>query len=216
MYRIGYVNANSLPHRKFAQAICLLQKSFDILFIAEHWYLHHENRLSHPLVHCSTTPPLRSNQCPPRGRQHAGIYLMVKPHIRPLILSTTSTAHSITVSLPGLHFAAVYYPAYSIQEDGIKHSLNTIGPVDLLLGDIHTTFPSAPTLTTTRSHSSSTARSLLFQTWAVKYNMIHIQDDSQKAKSYKIPDHVFASVLLRSNVTLSLLSTQSLQFKTDH
>jgi len=46
--------------------------------------------------------------------------------------------------------------------------------------------------------------------------MIHIQDDSQKAKSYKIPDPVFASVLLRSNITLSLLRTHSLQFKTDH
>jgi len=46
--------------------------------------------------------------------------------------------------------------------------------------------------------------------------MIHIQDDLQNAKSYKIPDHVFASVLLRSNITLSVLSTQSLEFKMDH
>jgi len=216
MYHIGYLNANSLHDRKFAQAICLLEKSFDILFIAEHWYQHHELRLSHPLVYCSTTRPIKRGKFPPRGRSHGGIYLLVKSHLRPLIQSTISTTHSITVSLPGFRFAAVYYPPYSIQEYSIKASLHHIGPVDLLLGDINTTFASTIKLTTNRSNSTISNRSRLFQSWVVKSNMVHITDMYQHTLSQKIPDHAFSSIKLQSKITLSLITTASLPFSTDH
>ena len=216
MYHIGYINANSLPDRKFAQAICLLEKTFDILFIAEHWFQHHELRLSHPLVYCSTSLPPRSSTRPLRGRHHGGIYLLVKQHIRPLIQSTTSSQHSITVTLPGFHFAAVYYPPFSIQEEAIKQSLQQIGPVDLLLGDINTKFTPNISLTTTRSHSAPSLRSRLFQPWAVQTNMVHVSDIHQNTLSHQIPDHVFTSVQLQSNISLSLMSTKTLDFPTDH
>ena len=216
MYHIGYLNANSLHDRKFAQAIGLLEKSFDMLFIAEHWYQHHELRLSHPLVYCSTSRPINHSNSPPRGRSHGGIYLLVKPHIRPLIQSTISTTHSITVSLPGLRFAAVYYPPYSIQADSIKASLHQIGPVDLLLGDINTTFASNIKLTTNRSTCTISSRSLLFQTWAAKSNMVHLTDNDEPTISHKIPDHAFSSIQLQSKITLSLIPTASLPFSTDH
>ena len=212
MYHIGYVNANSLHDGKFAKAICLLENSFDILFIAKHWYQHHELRPSHPLVYCSTSRPLQSTKSAPHGRSHSGIYLLVKPHIRPLIHSTTCTTHSITVLLPAFCFAAVYYPPYSIQKDVINKSLHDIGPVDLLLGDINTTFPTNITLTTKRSKTSFSARSLLFQKWATNSNMFHLADRNQDTNSYKIPDHVFASIQLQSKIALSLVTTQSLQF----
>ena len=216
MYHIGYLNANSLHDRKFAQAISLLEKSFDILFLAEHWYQHHELRLSHPLVHCSTLRPINSSKSPPRGRSHGGIYLLVKPHLRTIILSTISTTYSITVSLPGFRFAAVYYPPYSIQEDSINTSLQQIGPVDLLLGDINTTFASNIKLTTNRISTPISSRSLLFQSWAVKSNMVHIVDNYQHTISHKIPDHAFSSIKLQSKITLSLIPTASLPFSTDH
>ena len=216
MYHIGYVNANSLPDRKFAQAISLLENSFDILFIAEHWYQHHELRLSHPLVYCSTLRPLYSTKSPPRGRSHGGIYLLVKPSIRPLIQSAIFTTHSITISLPRLRFAAVYYPPYSIQEDSIKENLHQIGPVDLLLGDINTTFPSRITLTTKRSTSTISPRSLLFQTWAARSNLVHLVDPHHDTVSTKIPDHAFSSINLRSKISLSLIPTRSINFPTDH
>ena len=216
MYHIGYVNTNSLPDRKFAQAISLLPNSFDILFIAEHWYQHHELRLSHPLVYCSTSRPLYSTKSPPRGRSHGGIYLLVKPAIRPLIQSAIFTTHSITISLPGLRFAAVYYPPYSIQEDSIKENLHQIGPVDLLLGDINTTFPSGITLTTKRSTSTISPRSLLFQTWAARSNLVHLVDPHHNTVSPKIPDHAFSSIHLRSKISLSLIPTRSINFPTDH
>ena len=105
MYNIGYVNANSLDDGKFAQAVGLLEKSFDFLFIAEHWYQHHETRLAHPLVHSSTTRRTKPSQRPLKGRDHGGIYLLVKPYLRSQIQQTTCSNHSITISLPGLRFS---------------------------------------------------------------------------------------------------------------
>jgi len=216
MYHIGYVNANSLPDRKFAQAVCLLEKYFDFLFIAEHWYQHHDARLAHPLNFCSTTLPLSTNKTLPRGRKHGGIYLLVRSHLRSLIQSTTSSQYSITVSLPGFRFAAVYYPPYSLSEQNLKHNLNLIGPVDLPLGDINTKFQPNSAPRTNISGSSTTTSAILFQTWAVNCGMVHISDNTQNTISHQIPDHVFASTQIQSNITLHLVSTQILAFQTDH
>jgi len=216
MYHIGYVNANSLPDGKFAQAVCLLEKYFDFLFIAEHWYQHHDARLAHPLIFCSTTLPLSINETLPRGRQHGGIYLLVRPHFRSLIQTTTSSQYSITVSLPGFRFAAVYYPPYSLLEQNLKTNLNQIGPVDLLLGDINTKFQSNSRPKMNIYSSTTTTRAILFQTWAVNCDIIHISDNTQNTISYQIHDHVFASTQIRSNITLHLVSTRILAFQTDH
>jgi len=216
MYHIGYVNANSLPDGKFAQAVCLLEKSFDFLFIAEHWYQHHDARLAHPLIFCSTTLPLTTNKTLPRGRKHGGIYLLVTPHLRSLIQSTTSSQYSITISLPGFRFAAVYYPPYSLLEEHLKTKLNQIGPIDVLLGDINTKFQSNSVPRTNISSSTATTRAILFQTWAVNCGMIHISDITQDTISHQIPDHLFASIQIQSNITLHLVSTRMLAFQTDH
>jgi len=216
MYHIGYVNANSLPDGNFAQAVCLLEKSFDFLFIAEHWYQHHDARLAHPLIFFSTTLSLSTNKTLPRGRKHGGIYLLVRPHLRSLIQSTTSSQYSITGSLPAFRFAAVYDPPYSLSEQNLKTNLNQIGPVDLLLGDIHTKFQSNAAPRTNISSSTTTTGAILFQTWAVNCGMIHISDNTQNTISHQIPDHVFASIHIQSNLTLHLVSTRMLAFQTDH
>jgi hypothetical protein len=140
MYRIGYVNANSLPDGKFAQAISLLESSFDCLFIAEHWYQHHESRLSHPLVISSTKLDHSDHSKYRSGRHHGGIYLLAQPRFRSLIQRTVSTKYSITVSLPGMRIASVYLPPYSLPDGSVPSELNAIGPVDLLLGDLNCRF----------------------------------------------------------------------------
>ncbi|PUU78317.1 hypothetical protein B9Z19DRAFT_1065154 [Tuber borchii] len=201
---------------KFARAICLLKKSFDILFIAEHWYQHHKLRLSHPLVYCSTSLPSRSSNNPPRGRQHGGIYLLVKPHIRCLIQSTTCSTYSITVSLSGIRLAGVYYPPYSISNDIIENDLQNIGSIDLLLGDINTKFHPNIFLATKHSKVPNSDRAILFENWTAKTNMLHISDQLQYNISHKIPDHAFTSVHSQPKMTLFLLPTESLQFRTDH
>jgi len=46
--------------------------------------------------------------------------------------------------------------------------------------------------------------------------MIHISDNTQHTISHQIPDHVFASRQIQSNITLHLVSTRILGFQTDH
>src|ERR1700743_584832 len=110
MYRIGYLNANSLQDGKFAQVVSLLKTSFDFLFIAEHWYQHHKPRLDHPLIHSSTDWSAIPSSARITGHQHGGIYLLTNRSPLSAIQSTTCTKHSIVVSLPKLQFAGVYYP----------------------------------------------------------------------------------------------------------
>ena len=173
-------------------------------------------RLSHPLVYYSTSPPVHSTTSLPPGRSHGGIYLLVKLSIHPLIQSTRSTTHSITVSLLDFHFAAVCYPSDSIQEDCIKQNLLPFGPVDLLLGDINTIFPSSITLTTKRSNSTSSGHSLLFQTWTLRSNHFHLVDPYHGTISHKIPDYAFTSINSQSKISLSLIPTRLINFPTDH
>jgi len=216
MYHIGYVNANSLPDGKFAQAVGLFEKMFDFLFIAEHWYQHHESRLANPLVYCSTSLPLQSSKTPSRGRQHGGIYLLVKPHIRSLIQSTSCSTYSISVSIPGFRFAAVYYPPYSISEETLATNISELGPLHLLLGDINTKFPSTTFSATRRSKSTLSPRSIFFQKWSANTNMLHVCDPSKETISCHIPDHAFAKSHIKSMITLALVSTRALGFRTDH
>jgi len=213
MYRIGYLNANSLSDGKFAQAITLLDNHFDFLFIAEHWYQHHESRLSHPSVHSST---LVSSSRSVKGRSHGGIYLMATQSARLLIQSTISTEHSIVVSLPRFRFAGVYYPPYSLHHSALQENLNKIGSVDVLIGDINTRF----SCKTSTGHKGSSIilpqRSQLFQSWAVTQDMIHLSNNPDHSTCDKIPDHAFSKISCQSSITLSLLPTHKLQFHTDH
>src|SRR5207237_815256 len=215
MYNIGYVNANSLNDGKFAQAVRLLEKSFDFLFIAEHWYQHHESRLAHPLVHSSTISRRKPTHKPLKGRDHGGIYLLVKPHLRSLIQQTTCTHHSITVTIPGLRFAGVYYPPDSITDQDIVDDLQEIGSIDFLVGDINTRFYCNGQHKKQQQQSGPLARSLLFQSWAVNNNMFHLSNTVSHDTADKIPDHAFASGLNRSHIQLILQSTNSLSFPTD-
>ena len=128
MYHIGYLNANSLHDRKFAQAICLLEKSFDILFIAEHWYQNQELRLSHPLVYCSTSRAINSGKSPPRGRSHGGIYLLVKNTfvllsclLYPLL--TRLLSHCLAFGLPLFIILHIPYRKISLKQVCIKSVL---------------------------------------------------------------------------------------------
>jgi len=216
MYHIGHMNANSLYGRKFAQGIRLLETSFDFLFIAEHWYQHHDSRLSHPLVHCSTTLPPRPPNSLLCACHHCGIYLLVKPHLRSIIQHTTLSTYSIIVSLPGFPFAGIYYPPFSLSEQTLQTNLNQIGPLDLLLGDKNTKFQHNTPLSRRGPASNPSPPASLFQTWAVNTNIVHIHDPSEYATSHTIPDHVFAAIQHQPNIALSLVSTQSLSFQTHY
>jgi len=46
--------------------------------------------------------------------------------------------------------------------------------------------------------------------------MVHISENTQNTISHQIPDHVFASTQIRSDIILHLVSTRILVFQTDH
>jgi len=103
-----------------------------------------------------------------------------------------------------------------MSEQTLQTNLNQIGPLDLLLGDINTRFQHNTPLSRRGPTSNPSPRASLFQTWAVNTNMVHIQDPSEYSTSHTIPDHVFAAIQHQPNIALSLVSTQSLSFQTDH
>ena len=219
MYNIGYINANSLPDRKFSQAVSLLDTSFDFLFISEHWYQNHKSRLAHSSVLASTeyktTPALQARRCRPCG----GIYLLAKREVHHMILQISTTTHSITIQLPNFRFAAVYYPPTSISPTEIEHDLNSIGTVDILLGDINTRFNQFHSSNLPNSGQSNTSiRRKLFTNWAAHKNMLHLSDSSHPlSQSYLlIPDHVFAHTSKLSTLSLYHLPTKDIPFITDH
>ena len=216
MYRIGYLNANSLPDGKFAQAVSLLETSFDFLFIAEHWYQYHESRLGHPLIHSSTHWPAILSSARNTGRQHGGIYLLANRSSQLAIQSTTCTEHSIVVSLPNFGFAGVYYPPYSLTNTNLEADLTQIRSVDHLVGDINTRFSCNPSTTKKQHPASHVPRSLLFQSWAATNNMIHLSDNLSHNTADNIPDHAFSKINLQSAFSLNFIPTHTLSFQTDH
>jgi hypothetical protein len=211
MYRIGYVNANSLPDGKFAQAIGLLESSFDCLFIAEHWYQHHESRLSHPLVISSTKLDHLEHSKHRSGRHHGGIYLLAQQRFRSLIQHTVSNKYSITVSLPGMRIASVYLPPYSLPDASVPFELNAIGPVDLLLGDLNCRFHC--TTTANRPPPSLSIRSQHIHSWAVDHGMDHMSDDSTHTRVDNIPDHAFSGQHIPPLMQLSFFLQNNFPFK---
>ena len=46
--------------------------------------------------------------------------------------------------------------------------------------------------------------------------MLHICDPSKETISCHIPDHAFAKLHIKSKITLALVSTRALSFRTDH
>ena len=219
MYNIGYINANSLPDRKFSQAVSLLDKTFDFLFISEHWYQNHQSRLAHPSVLVSTQLKNYPNLQQRRSRPGGGIYLLAKRELHHSIIQLSTTSHSITVQLSDLTFAAVYYPPKSINLTDIEHDLDSIGSVDILLGDINTRLSEHYRHNSYNSgQSANSIRRKLFTNWASKKNMSHIGDSAHPwAKSYaNIPDHVFAHTSKLSTVRLKHIPTRDLSFITDH
>ena len=216
MYRIGYLNANSLPDGKFAQAISLLETSFDFLFIAEHWYQHHESRLSHPLVHCSTQRPPSTTSSSTKGRPHGGIYLLETPVTRSLIQSTTSTQHSILVSILGFRFSGLYYHPYSLTEASLKADLTNLGSVDILIGDINTRFTCNLSTQGRRTTTTPSTRTSLFQSWAAIHGMVHLSNNASHNTVDHIPDDALSKFNLQSAINLSLQPTRTLPICTAH
>lgn len=138
--RIGYVNVNSLPESKFRLLLGFLVSRFDFLFVAEHWYEKHVERLANPAVIGATVLPSGYGGTHARGRMGGGVYLLASAFWKSRVLQVVGDQFGIVVRLKGVSFAGVYYPPYSLSCDAMESHLGGLPAVDLLLGDINTRF----------------------------------------------------------------------------
>lgn len=138
--RIGYVNVNSLPESKFNLLLRLLNTHFDFLFVAEHWYEKHVQRLANPAVIGTTVLPSGYSGTHAKGRMGGGVYLLASLFWKSRVLEVVGDQFGIVARLKGFSFAGVYYPPYSMSCDAMESHLKCLPVVDLLLGDINTRF----------------------------------------------------------------------------
>lgn len=131
---------NSLLESKFRLLLGFLGSRYDFLFIAEHWYDKHRERLTNPAVIGTTVLPSGYGGTHAWGRMSGGVYLLAPAFWRTRVLQVVRDQFRIVVLLKGLSFAGVYYPPYSLSCDAMECHLGGLLAVDLLLGDINTHF----------------------------------------------------------------------------
>lgn len=138
--RIGYVNVNSLPDDKLHHLLGMLGTLFDFLFVAEHWYEKHLERLGNCAIVCSSVLPATYEKKHMKGRKGGGIYLLASDFWRSRVLEAKGDQFSIFVRVQGFSFIGVYFPPSSLSCITMKSILDGFPLVDCLLGDINTRF----------------------------------------------------------------------------
>lgn len=106
--RIGYINVQGLSSSKLDKLSALMPSSFDILFLAETWYINHDAVMAHPLSFLSTPIPVSTQ--PTAGHLPHGMLCLLSPSLRPLISTFSSSEFHLVIHLPGVILTAVYLP----------------------------------------------------------------------------------------------------------
>ena len=141
---IAYINIRGLTNEKWNYLTSLMKTEpllstsshlyplYDILFVAETWFVDHASHLDHPLTFTSS-PNMRPRT---EGRQYGGVLLLVSPPIREQISSYATTEYSITIHLSqsSTVISAVYYPP-SLTPSTLASLLEALPSTDILLGD---------------------------------------------------------------------------------
>jgi len=131
---ILYLNVLGLTHDKW-EALLPLVKSYDLIFLAETWYIDQYNHLSHPFTLASTVP----SKVYEEGRQHHGLLCLSSPSFRPFITSIRTSEFSISITAFGQTILAVYAPP-SLSQHQFHNVLQGSSPPAVILGDINVRF----------------------------------------------------------------------------
>lgn len=139
---VGYLNVNGLsaannPVQKWPIILSMLN-DYDLLFVAETWYVNQARVLQHPSTVCSTSNP-NGNQV--QGRQHGGMVLLASTQCQQRISSVVSNEYMIDVTVDQLHIVGVYAPP-SLSDRAFCSLLHVPAHVDVLLGDFNVRFGS--------------------------------------------------------------------------
>ncbi|OMJ07068.1 hypothetical protein AYI70_g12451 [Smittium culicis] len=97
---IGFWNCNGLSHFKWEYVMkCFKNDTFDIIFLAETWFVDEDNHKSHPYYIFSSKfdGSTRTN-----GRCKNGLMCLAKPYIKIHISSVESTTHTLSLCVFGI------------------------------------------------------------------------------------------------------------------
>src|SRR5579859_6573100 len=244
MIKLGYINIQGLNQSKFHSCITLLDSGlFDILFLAEHWFIKSFSYRQHPycIVESSFDPSFERTT-----HTRGGILVMAHPRVNNLIRSFSSSLHFISLSLTEVEILAVYLPP-SIVGPHLETILASLPPAHILVGDINCRFagiasskrysPSSlqecwhrfrldtglqtiDPLSIPPSLSSDIVSKMLrsesghLRDAADEILLKHI-DDIPLAPSFEL-DHIFIHPRLYDRLSVHLYETEFFKFKTDH
>ncbi len=134
--RIGYLNVQGLSETKWRQACILLETTFDLLFLAETWFVTHGINTRDPRIVCTSTKPAK----PPNTRLSGSIVLLGTANAQGMVESEPAvTKDSVSVNINGMRISAVYFPP-SMPVDILATILKDLCTSSVILGDINTRF----------------------------------------------------------------------------
>ncbi|OLY79420.1 RNA-directed DNA polymerase from mobile element jockey [Smittium mucronatum] len=179
--KVGYYNCNGLSNYKWEYVVSALSSgSFDMIFLAETWFVDQSFHESSPLHVCSSR--LGSNRRS-AGRQKNGMMLLSSPSLRQHISMTATSEFAVQVQVFGQLIVGVYFPP-SLSVNTIREYIPAKN-ISLLLGDINTFFGSS--FGQVRNRPSD--RINFFDGLASQNRWIHLRP----AVDNNFPDHAFCN-----------------------
>ena len=141
--RVGYVNVQGLSAQNWESIRALLNTSFDLLFLAETWYIDHRLRQHDRQFVAATPQPSRTAGFEYRpGRPKGGLYLCATTTTQGRIVNTIRVRdYSITVRIDGWTITGVYFPPSMTIETLDRELREGCGRSSVILGDVNTRFP---------------------------------------------------------------------------
>lgn len=177
--RIAFINVNGLSRDKWDRLSEDLGSKYDILFIAETWYLQQDQRIQDPRTFLSTT-----NAHPRVGmRQTGGMLCCALPQWRSVMSAVSSSPNHISISIAGHTLSAVYLQP-SLSDEQFQTILTSLPTLGTVIGDFNTRFGATFRDTT----SGPAGRISILGTWAQTWSMRHIIPSHGCARV----DHVYS------------------------
>lgn len=138
--RIGYVNIRGLTGAKWQWACGALEKSFDLLFLGETWFVDRVvDRRDRRIVACSTEMPKGER---PRGQ--GGVYLLATARARGRLRKRAEVGENrVTVELEGRRISGVYLPP-SLSAEDVRGVLGAVANSAVIMGDMNVRFAGIP------------------------------------------------------------------------
>ena len=178
--KVGYLNVRGFTTEKFEYTLSLLDNGYHIVFISETWFVNQAHYQASPTFLISSPYPNRTSTS---GHPPGGLMAFVRPSIRHMITSFTTTRTCLSITVFGLTFYALYLPPSLPVEQLVIPIADGTTPV--ILGDINTRFGS----TFQDSTSGPRNRMNFFADLSSKYSLRHIPPTTGTTRV----DHVYLS-----------------------